>query len=543
MQTKYVVVLGLLLSGLGKGIVTSSIAKILQFYNYRVRPLKFDGYLNYDCGTMNPYRHGEVFVLDDKGEVDMDFGNYERFLNIDMNSDFSITGGKLFSEIIAKERKGDFLGRDVQFIPHMTEHIISKIESISEKYKLDTMVIEVGGTVGDIENNYFIEAMRQLALRRKVVFVAVTYVPELATVGEQKTKPTQLALRMLMQMGISPDFIVCRSEKPLEENVRDKLAVFSSLSKEHIISDNDIESIYELPMKLMEQGLDKMLIASLNEDHNTLNQEKFSSWKTYLERARKAKEGASISIGVVGKYVGLRDSYASVKEALNHAAATLNAALNIKWIESEELEGISEQQLAERLGNLDGILVPGGFGNRGIEGMIRAIKYARENKIPYLGLCLGMQLMTIEYARNMCNLKGANSTEFDKNTKYKVIDLMESQRWIKQKGGTMRLGAWDAVLKDGSIAKKAYKKRVISERHRHRYEFNNKYKNLLEKKGLNITGTTPDGKLVECVEWKDSFGVATQFHCELKSRPEAPAPLFLSFISSALKFQQVMNKV
>lgn len=534
MPTKYIVVMGSLLSGIGKGIVTASLGKILRMYGLRAMPMKFDGYLNYDCGTMNPFRHGEVYVLDDKSEVDMDFGNYERFLNVSMTKDFSMTGGKLFSEIIEKERRGDFLGRDVQIIPHLTDLILEKIENVSKKNRLDVMLIEVGGTVGDIENSYFVEAMRQLALRHTTIFVNVVYVPELGTVGEQKTKPTQIALRSLMQSGVQPHFIVCRSERPLGNPAKDKIALFSNLTKERIIDDHDEKSIYVAPQHFMAQGLDREILRELGFEGLKLDKKAFNSWNSYAQSAAD-NSGRPVSVAVVGKYVGLHDSYASVKEALVHAGVANRASLRLDWIESEELENLDNDSIATRLGASDCVLVPGGFGKRGIEGMINAIRYAREHGLPFLGLCLGMQLMTVEYARNVCMLKDADSSEFNPSTKHKVIDIMEDQRAIRLKGGTMRLGAWPSKIAKGTLARKAYGKALVYERHRHRYEFNNAYRRRLEDAGLVISATTQDGRLVEIVEWSDHFGVGTQAHPELKSRPEAPAPLFVEFIRSAMQ--------
>ena len=530
MRTKFIVVLGSVMSGLGKGVVCSSVMKILDLYNFRVLPIKFDGYLNYDCGTMNPYRHGEVFVLDDKGEVDMDFGTYERFLNKNLTSCSSITGGKIFGEIIEKERKGDFLGQDVQFIPHLVKEIKDKIIDFSSKNKLDFVVIEVGGTVGDLENGYFIEAMRQLSLKEEVVFIDVTYLPKLKAVGEQKTKPTQFAFRLLMAAGISPDFLVCRTDGKMEESIKNKLSIFTSLNESRIINDPDMESPYQLPKYLIEQGFDKELMKAFSLSNRRINKKKFEKWNKNVENIVK-KGKKEVRIAVVGKYVELKDSYVSVKEALMHAAGKLSLQPKIEWIESEILENAKNTGI---LKNIDGIIVPGGFGRRGIEGIINAIKYARENQVPYLGLCLGMQLMAVEFARNVCKLKSANSTEFDPNTKYNVVDILPSQLSVNKKGGTMRLGAWEMLINDkNSIAFSSYNKRIISERHRHRYEFNNKFKDLLSKNGLKFTATTKDGKLVEIIEWDKGFGIGTQAHPELKSRIESPSPLFLSFLNAA----------
>jgi CTP synthase len=532
-QTKYIVIFGSLLSGLGKGGITSSLLKILDFYDYRAVPVKFDGYLNYDCGTMNPYRHGEVFVLDDKSEVDMDFGMYERFSGINMKGIQSITGGKLFSKVIAKERRGDYLGEDVQIIPHLTNEIISNIEGIAEAEGPDVVVVEVGGTVGDIENSYFIEAMRQLSLRNEVVFINLTYIPKIDVVGEQKTKPAQIGLRLLMQLGIMPNFIICRTSTPLLEKTKEKIALHSSTKKERIVDDSDMGSVYELPLHFISQGFDRMLMADLKFDGRPINKEKVQKWKSLVDRIRSADK--EVSIAIVGKYMDLKDSYVSVREALVHSAAANNANLKINWVESEELE---DGSVKRRLADADGVLVPGGFGERGIEGMIAAIKFARENGVPYLGLCLGMQLMVIEYARNVCGMDGANSSEFSDDSAYKVIDIMDSQKWIDAKGGTMRLGAWDAAIREGTMAHAAYGRLSASERHRHRYEFNSTYREILEEKGLVVSGTTAGGNVVEIVEWKSHFGIGTQAHPELKSRLESPAPLFMAFVRAALGSRQ-----
>ncbi|MEM0201141.1 MAG: CTP synthase (glutamine hydrolyzing), partial [Candidatus Micrarchaeaceae archaeon] len=436
MPTKYIVILGSLMSGLGKGVVTASILKMLDFYNYNAVPIKFDGYLNYDCGTMNPYRHGEVFVLDDKGEVDMDFGIYERFLNKNMTCDLSITGGKLFGTIINKERKGEFLGTDVQIIPHLTNEAINKIKDVEKSKKPDVIIIEVGGTVGDIENSYFIEAVRQLAIKESTVFINLTYAPKMDVVGEQKTKPAQLGFRMLLQAGIRPSFVICRSKDLLKDTTIEKLALFSNVTNDKVIDDSDLNSMYMLPVHFIEQGFDKKLINELKLEVREINQEKLDSWKEKLKVIEKPDK--QVTIGVIGKYTDLKDAYASINESFIHSGIFNNSKVNIKWIEATDIE----EKGTSLLESLDGILVPGGFGKRGIEGMIQTIKYARENKIPYLGICLGMQLMAVEYARNVCNLNDANSIEFDKSTKNPIITLMESQKDIYNLGGTMRLGEW-----------------------------------------------------------------------------------------------------
>ena len=535
MQTKYVVVLGSLMSGLGKGVVTSSILKLLDFYGYKVFPVKFDGYLNYDCGTMNPYQHGEVFVLDDKSEVDMDFGIYERFLNKSLTGDLSITGGKLFSTITSKERQGEYLGEDIQIIPHLTNDIIKRIEGISEAKRPDVLVIEVGGTVGDIENSYFIEAMRQLSLKHDVVFVNLTYVHDLKLTGEQKTKPAQIGLRLLLQDGIRPNFLICRASSKLLESTKEKLAMFANLNKERVIDDSDLLTLYSLPLQFMKQDFDRLLIKDLGLAPRSPDRKKISAWKMKVDRIISPKREATIA--VVGKYTSMRDAYASVKEALVHSGAEADSKINIKWVESTDFESRLPDFSAFR--DVDGVIVTGGFGTRGIEGMVNIIRHSRENGLPYLGLCLGMQLMAVEFARNVCGLRGANSSEFDKGAKYKIIDLLPSQRKIDKMGGTMRLGSQecDVVDKD-TITYRSYKSMAIRERHRHRYEFNNNFKKTLMAKGLKVTAVNRQFNLVEFIEWPVGFGVATQSHPELKSRLETPSPLFVSLVEAAVSHHE-----
>ena len=535
MQTKYIVVLGSLMSGLGKGVVTSSILKLLDFYGYKVLPVKFDGYLNYDCGTMNPYQHGEVFVLDDKSEVDMDFGIYERFLNKSLTGDLSITGGKLFSTITSKERQGKYLGEDIQIIPHLTNDIIKRIEAISETKKPDVLVIEVGGTVGDIENSYFIEAMRQLSLKHDVVFVNLTYVHNLELTGEQKTKPAQIGLRLLLQGGIRPDFLICRAASKLLDSTKEKLAMFANLDKARVIDDSDLLTLYSLPLQFMEQDFDKLLIKDLGLSPRNPNRKKIAVWREKVDRIILPKH--EVTVAVVGKYTSMRDAYASVKEALVHSGAEVDSKINIKWIESTDFESKTPDFSVFK--DVDGVIVTGGFGTRGIEGMVNIIRYSREKGLPYLGLCLGMQLMAVEFARNVCGLKDANSSEFDKDTKYKIIDLLPSQRNIDKMGGTMRLGSQECIVVDkGAITYRSYKDTVIKERHRHRYEFNNDFKKALTAKGLKVVAVNSQFNLVEFIEWTGGFGVATQSHPELKSRLENPAPLFVSLIEAAMSHHE-----
>ena len=518
------------MSGLGKGVVTSSLLKLLDFYDYKALPVKFDGYLNFDCGTMNPYQHGEVFVLDDTSEVDMDFGIYERFLNRNLTGDLSITGGKLFGAIISKERKGGYLGETVQIIPHLTNEIIRRIEDISNSKKPDVLIIEVGGTVGDIETSYFIEAMRQLGLKHEVVFLNLTYLPTLDVVGEQKTKPAQIGFRLLLEDGIRPNFIICRSSTKLLEGTKEKLALFANLSKDRIIDDKDQQTLYNLPLHFMDLGFDKLLIKDLGLKPHSADNAKVKAWQENVRRTISPK--SEVNIAVVGKYTHLKDSYASVKEAIIHSGAKTDTRANITWVESTDFEDSKADY--SRFKNIDGIIVTGGFGERGTEGMINIINHARTKNIPYLGLCLGMQLMAVEYARNVAGLTDANSSEFNPKTKHKVIVMLDSQKRITNKGGTMRLGAQACLLPEkDSIAYRAYGTQSISERHRHRYEFNNNYKEILRKHGLKISGMTTDRKLVEFIEWPSGFGIGTQSHPELKSRFEAPAPLFVSLIEAA----------
>ncbi|MEM4626106.1 MAG: CTP synthase (glutamine hydrolyzing) [Candidatus Bilamarchaeaceae archaeon] len=529
---KYIVVLGSIMSGLGKGILSSSIGKLLQAMGYKVVPIKFDGYLNVDCGTMNPFRHGEVFVLDDGTEVDMDFGTYERFYNISLSGMNSITGGKLFKKIIEKERRGDYLGRDVQFVPHLTDEIKNWIREVGEKSEADIVLIEVGGTVGDLENGYFIEAMRQLyhEERGNMIFIQLTYVPSLSP-GELKTKPTQHATRLLQSMGVQPHIIVAREQEKLDPESKKKISMYCNVPEDAVFDDPLVRTVYELPLVLKKQKIASIICRELGIEEKEID---LKQWEKTVNKIITPSEQPLI-IGVVGKYTAVKDAYASVKEALIHAGAANDVGVEICWVESTEIEkgniGI--------LKSFDGIVVPGGYGARGIEGKITAINYARENKVPYLGLCLGMQLMVVEYARNVCNLKDANSTEFDKKTTAPVIDILPEQKKIAVMGGTNRLGAYECILKKGTRVANAYKRYgesedIVFERHRHRYEVNPEYVKLLEDAGLVIAGTHPSG-IVEMVEWKDSFGVGTQPHIELKSRLEAPAPIFVAFIEAALE--------
>ncbi len=526
-KRKYIVILGSIMSGLGKGILTSSIAKILQLRGIKVLPIKFDGYLNVDCGTMNPFRHGEVFVLADGSEVDMDFGGYERFLGINLDGKSSITGGKIFKAIIEKERKGKFLGQDVQFIPHVTNHIKDYIKNFAEEKDLDVVIIEVGGTVGDIENGYFIEAMRQLSNEEEVLFIQLTYLPIAA--GILKTKPTQHANKLIQSMGIKPEIIVCRSEvQKLSEESKEKIALFCNVKKENIFDDPPLETIYELPLVLEKQNF----FESINQ-YLGLKPKNEADWKDWKHRIKNMKKDErKVKIAIIGKYTKVSDAYVSVEEALKHASSELGIKTEVEMVESSKFEKESIKELKK----FDGIIIPGGFGKRGIEGKINVIKYARENEVPLLGLCLGMQLMIVEYARNVAGIKDAHSSEFDKETKNDVITLLPEQYQISYKGGTMRLGNYPMEIKDGTLLKEIYRKEVIEERHRHRYEVNPKFVQTLKDKGLIISAEYHG--IVEAIEYSNKKGIGTQAHPELNSKFEKPAPLFLWLVREAEKHKQ-----
>ncbi len=530
-QTKFIVVTGSIMSGLGKGIVTSSLGKLLSARGYSVIPIKFDGYLNVDCGTMNPFRHGEVFVLDDGTEVDMDFGTYERFLNISMPGSCSITGGKLFSRIIEKERKGEYLGRDVQFVPHLTDEIKKWVLSVGKEKDADIVLIEIGGTVGDLENSYFLEAMRQLHFEHdQLIFIQLTYVPSLSP-GEQKTKPTQHATRLLQSMGIQPDIIITREQEQLSAESRKKIAQYCNVHEDAVFDDPIVRSVYELPLALEKQGIYAQIAQKLGLDPK--KEADISEWKKNVRKIEEPKN-EKLKIAIVGKYIAVKDAYVSVKEALVHSAAATDSGLDIGWIEASDLETIKDNEIQKTLGEYDGIIIPGGFGERGIEGKIKAIEFARKNKVPLLGLCLGVQLMVVEWARNVAGMKDAHSTEFSKTTSSPVIDFLPEQKQISRMGGTMRLGAYEAILKKGTRAYSAYKTESVFERHRHRYEVNPDYMEKLEQTGLIVSGVHPKNNILEIAEWPgEQFGVATQAHIELKSRLESPAPLFVAFMKAA----------
>jgi CTP synthase len=527
--TKHIFVTGGVASSLGKGISASSLGRLLKSRGLRVTMQKLDPYINVDPGTMNPFEHGEVFVTDDGGETDLDLGHYERFIDESLSRGSNATTGSIYSAVLAAERRGDYLGKTVQVIPHITDEIKRRITRLSGD-DVDVVITEIGGTVGDIEILPFLEAIRQFRLdigRTNVAFVHVTLVPFIGPAGEQKTKPTQHSVTELRARGIQPDVIVCRSEKPLSDQLKQKISRLCDLTPEAVVNCADAESLYEVPLALHDEGFDTVLC-----EHLGLGAEPpdLTEWERLVDRVESATR--ELRIGVIGKYVSLPDAYLSVVEALNHGGFHHGAKIEVEWIQAEDAEGL----LAEgRLRDLDGIVIPGGFGERGVEGKVAAATYARENDIPCLGLCLGMQVMTIEYARNALGLTGANSTEFDPGTPHPVIDLMDSQRDVTDKGGTMRLGAYIAELAEGSIVAEAYEKTVVSERHRHRYEFNPRYRGKFEGSGFVCSGASPDGRLVEFVELSDHpFWVGTQAHPEFKSRPNRPAPLFREFVAAAL---------
>ncbi|MEE2682493.1 MAG: CTP synthase [Actinomycetota bacterium] len=527
-MTKHIFVTGGVASSLGKGLTASSLGRLLKARGLKVTMQKLDPYLNVDPGTMNPYEHGEVFVTDDGGETDLDLGHYERFIDENLSRGSNATTGSIYSAVIAAERRGDYLGKTVQVIPHITDEIKQRISSLSGD-EIDVIITEIGGTVGDIEILPFLEAIRQFRLdigRENVCYVHVTLVPFIGPSGEQKTKPTQHSVTELRSRGIQPDAIVCRSEKPISDDLKRKISNLCDVPFKGVVNAADADSLYEIPLVVHDEGLDNFLcdILQINSAEPELAQ-----WRALVDKVRSTS--GTVRVGLIGKYVTLIDAYLSVVESLNHAGIHEGVNVEIDWIQAEDVEGLLA---AGRLRDLDGIVVPGGFGERGIEGKIAAVGFARMNEIPCLGLCLGMQVMTIEYARNVLGMTGAHSTEFDPTTTFPVIDLMESQREITDMGGTMRLGAYVAELKEGSQVASAYGKTVVSERHRHRYEFNPKFRQKFDESDFVCSGESPDGRLVEFVELPTHpFWIGTQAHPEFKSRPDRPAPLFEAFIAAA----------
>ena len=533
MNTKYIFVTGGVVSGLGKGITAASLGRLLKNRGYKVTIQKFDPYINVDPGTMSPYEHGEVFVTDDGAETDLDLGHYERFIDESLTKNSSITMGKIYSSVIEKERRGDYLGKTVQVIPHITNEIKEKIYSF-ENTDTDIVITEVGGTIGDIEGLSIIEAIRQVGLEKEkedVIYIHVTLLPYIHGSNEIKTKPTQHSVKELQSLGIKPDVLVCRTEMELSDDIKEKIALFCNVRKSSVIENITADDLYAVPLLLEKEGLAREVCNHLRLDRYIPDNQE---WEEMVEKIR-AKKDKKVKIAIVGKYVRLEDSYISVIESVKHAGFNNSVDVEIKLIDSET---ITEKNVKEELNGINGIIVPGGFGNRGIEGKIETIKYARENNIPFLGICLGMQMAVVEFARNVLGYKDANSEEFDENSKNQVIHIMDEQKGIDKKGGTMRLGSYPCVLKEGSLAYKLYGKDKIDERHRHRFEFNNKYKEELEKNGLICSGISPNGKLVEIVEIpKHPYFVAGQFHPELKSRPNKPHPLFMGLVKAAKEIE------
>lgn len=537
-MAKYIFVTGGVVSSLGKGITSASIGKLLESKGLKVTLIKCDPYINVDPGTMNPYQHGEVYVLDDGAETDLDLGHYERFTNAALTKDNNITTGKIYNSVITKERRGDYLGMTVQIIPHITDEIKNGIKRVAEDRKVDVVIVEIGGTVGDIESLPFLEAIRQLRLevgKDYAINVHVTLVPYIKAAGEIKTKPTQHSVGTLREIGIIPDIIICRTEKNLSAETKAKIALFTNVDHEAVVTAIDVESIYEVPVCLKSEGLDRLIVRLLN---LKCGDGGLADWENSVIKRLKFPSN-KVEVAVIGKYITLQDAYKSIYEALIHGAIANDAKLIIRKVDSEDIENGGAQAHLE---GVAGIVVPGGFGSRGIEGKIKAIQYARENRIPYFGLCLGMQTAIVEFARNVCGMKNANSTEFDRRTRFPVISLLEEQRHIKDMGATMRLGEYECVLKKGTRAHHAYRKTRIYERHRHRYEFNNKYKDTLEKKGIIFSGIYPKKNLAEILELKGHpFFVAVQFHPEFKSKPDRAHPLFREFVKAALRQAQGLS--
>ena len=531
MATKYIFVTGGAVSSLGKGIAAASLGQLLKSRGLKVTIQKFDPYINVDPGTMSPYQHGEVFVTDDGAETDLDLGHYERFIDINLTKNNSVTSGKIYWSVLNKERQGVYNGGTVQVIPHITNEIKDRIILSGKERDLDVVITEIGGTTGDIESLPFIEAIRQIKYdvgKENIMYIHVTLVPYLTKAGELKTKPTQNSVKELRGLGIQPDVLICRTEKPLNEDIKDKIALFCDLDPSEVIENADADTIYEIPRMLEDQGLPKLVIDHLDLKCDDLD---LGEWDDLVKKVKSLKD--PVEIGLVGKYVELKDAYISVSEALRHGGFSNEVDVKIKWIHAEELDNDNCQEILE---GLKGIVVPGGFGDRGISGKLCAIKYAREKKIPYLGIGLGMQLAVVDFARNVLGLENANSIEFDRDTDHPVINMMNDQAYIDNLGGSLRLGLYPCKLKEDSIAKEIYNEEIIYERHRHRYEFNNEYRKDMVDNGLEISGLSPDESLVEIVELKDHpWFVGVQFHPEFKSRPTRSHPLFREFIKAACK--------
>ena len=531
-MTKYIFVTGGVVSGLGKGLTAASLGRLLKNRGLKVFMQKFDPYLNVDPGTISPYQHGEVFVTFDGAETDLDLGHYERFIDEPLNKTSSITSGKIYSSVLNKERRGDYLGATVQVIPHITNEIKERVYLAGESSGADIVITEIGGTIGDIEGLHFIEAIRQVRLDigfENTFYIHTTLLPYIKASNEVKTKPTQHSVKELKGFGITPDMIVCRSEKPLSDEIKNKISLFCDVKKEAVIVNLDVDNLYELPLMLLKQNMDDIVLKHLQIEE--VKKADMSEWLELVERVKNLKD--EVTIAIVGKYVELHDAYLSVAEAIRHAGYYLDSKVSIRWINSED---ITKLNVASKLKDIDGVVVPGGFGNRGIEGKIDTITYVRLNKIPFLGICLGMQLTCIEYARNVCGLKDANSIEFEELTKTPIITIMKEQIDMQNKGGTQRLGNYECTLLEGTKAKKAYGLTLIEERHRHRYEFNNMYKDKLTEQGLIISGVNRSRDLVEIVEIEDHpWFVASQFHPEFTSRPNRAHPLFQGLLNAAYK--------
>ena len=537
-MTKYIFVTGGVVSSLGKGITAASLGRLLKNRGYKVTIQKFDPYINIDPGTMSPYQHGEVFVTDDGAETDLDLGHYERFIDVNLSKASNVTTGKVYQSVINKERKGEYLGSTIQVIPHITNEIKERVLRVGRNDNADIVITEIGGTVGDIESLPFLEAIRQVKKdvpnRNDVLYIHVTLIPYIHAAGELKTKPTQHSVKELRSIGIQPDIIVCRTEKTVSDDMKKKIALFCDVDARAVINNETCSTIYEVPLLLQEEGLDRIVLEKLGLEDRHCDMDE---WTAMVNRIKETDASdKEINIALVGKYVALHDAYLSVVESLYHAGYANGVQVKIKWIDSEELEkpGVN---LDEVFGDVSGIVIPGGFGSRGVEGKIATVRYAREHKVPFLGLCLGMQCAVIEFARDVCGMKDANSTEFVPDTPYPVIDLMADQADVTEKGGTMRLGTYPCKLLEGSIARSLYdNNEIIYERHRHRYEVNNDFRAKLEEKGLVFSGTSPDNRLVEIIELKDHpYFEATQAHPEFKSRPTRPHPLFMGLIKAALK--------
>lgn len=535
-NTKYIFVTGGVVSSLGKGITAASLGRLLKSRGYRVTIQKFDPYINIDPGTMSPYQHGEVFVTDDGAETDLDLGHYERFIDINLSKNSNTTTGKIYQSVINKERRGDYLGGTVQVIPHITNEIKERVFRVGQQDNADFVITEIGGTVGDIESLPFLEAIRQVKKdvgKNDVLYIHVTLVPYISAAGELKTKPTQHSVKELRSIGISPDILVCRSEKPISKEMREKMAMFCDVDPDAVIQNLTARSIYEVPMLMEEQGLDTIVLRKLAMEDKPKDMQ---GWHDMVARILK-KYNKKVTIAVVGKYVALQDAYISITESLRHAAVANETELDIHWVNAEEIEA-DDTDMDKIMAGVDGILVPGGFGNRGIEGKIKAIQYAREHKIPFFGICLGMQCAVIEFARHVCGMADANSSEFNPNSTHPVIDLMPEQIDVEDLGGTMRLGLYPCKVYPDTLTSKAYNAELIYERHRHRYEFNNAFREEIVGKGLVLGGTLPNGRLVEIVELPESehpWFLGAQFHPEFKSRPTNPHPLFRDFVSAAVK--------